>query len=253
MNHQNIPRSLKQVKRAYVPKLDALFYFDYDGMELRILGYYLATVLKDYSVVDEFTAGSDIHRTTASRIYHKPLEDVSDDERQRGKTLGFALLYGGGVPTLLRQGVVATYSEGKSSLKRTIQHCPGVQNTCRKIMESYESKRYIRLIDGSTDFTQKVEHKALNTLIQGTGAAIMRQAFIKIYNHYGRADFKSHIINVVHDEFQMDVSRGEIYSVVENTPKLMQNERINQIIPLEVSIEYSLTNWAEKKPWEGTL
>lgn len=252
MNHQNIPRSLKQVKRAYVPKLDALFYFDYDGMELRILGYYLATVLKDYSVVDEFTAGSDIHRTTASRIYNKPLEDVSDDERQRGKTLGFALLYGGGVPTLLRQGIVETYPEGKKLIEAYHSARPGVRILSERLWQSYESKRYIRLIDGSRLHPES-EHKALNTLIQGTGAVIMRQAFVRIYNHYNRASFKSHIINAVHDEFQMDVARGEIYTIVENTPKLMQNERINKIIPLEVSIEYSLTNWADKQPWTGTL
>lgn len=252
MNVQNIPRSLKDVKRGFIPKLDTMLYFDYVAMELRILGYYLATALKDYSLVDEINAGDDIHRITASRIYSKPLEEVTDDERQKGKTLGFALLYGGGVPTLLRQGVVETYPDGKRLIAAYHSARPGVKLLSEKLWSSYSSKGHIRLIDGHRLHPES-EHKALNTLIQGTGAVIKRRAFVACYKYLANASFKSHLVNEVHDELQFDVARGELYTLVENIPTLMGFEKMDAIIPLAVDIEYTTTNWSEKRPWTGSL
>lgn len=221
-------------------------------MEMRILAYYLASALKDYSLVDEINDGDDIHKITASRIYNKPLEDVTDDERQKGKTLGFALLYGGGVPTLLRQGVVSTYPEGKTLIGAYHSARPGVRLLSEKLWSSYQSKSYIRLIDGHRLHPES-EHKCLNTLIQGTGAVIKRRAFVACYKYLVNASFKSHLINEVHDELQFDTARGELYTLVENIPRLMGNEKMERIIPLSVDIEYTTSNWAEKRLWRGEL
>lgn len=252
MNWQTAPRDLKDVKRAVVPKLDALLYLDYSNMELRILGYYLAVALKDYSIVDEMADNTDLHRTTAARIYGKDPEEVSDVERQAAKVLLFSLCYGGGVPTLQRQGIVDNYMAGRELVAQFHESRPGIKLLTNKLIEANQSKGYIRLIDGSR-LHPREDHKTLNTLIQGTGAVVMRHALVKIYKHLSRAGFKSHLILPVHDEFQLDCARGEIYSVVEVVPRLMGYDKIDATIPLEVSIEWSTTNWAEKKPWEGTI
>lgn len=252
MNIQNIPRADKTVKTAFRPKLDALLFMDYSNVELRILGYYLAVALKDYSLVDEFADGADIHRITAGRIYGKNPEDVSDDERQAGKVLMFSLCYGGGVPTLQRQGVVGSYLEGKKLVASFHESRPGIKKLADKLVESNQSKGYIRLIDGSRLHPQD-DHKTLNALIQGTGAVIMRHGFVKIYKHLSRAGFRSHLVNVVHDEFQIDTARSELYSVIEIVPKLMTFQKIHDIVPLETSIEISYTNWAAKKEWTGEV
>lgn len=252
MNWQNIPRSQKDVKKAVIPKLDALLYLDYSNMELRILGYYLAVALKDYSIVDEFADGADIHKITASRIYGKPPEEVTEDERQAGKVLIFSLCYGGGVPTLLRQGVVNTYPEGKKLVASFHESRPGIKRLSDKLIESNASKGYIRLVDGSRLHPTE-DHKTLNALIQGSGAVIMRRAFVNIYQHLSRTAFKSHLILPVHDEFQVDTARGEIYSVVESVPRLMGSEKVDHVIPLDTSIEITYTNWAEKLPWTGEI
>lgn len=252
MNVQNIPRSRLDIKRAFVPKLDCLVYFDYAAMEVRILAYYLAVALKDYSLVDEINDGSDIHRVTAARMFNTSPEDVTDDERQKAKSNTFGMIYGGGIPMLQRQGVVTTYLEGKKLIEQFRQARPGIFLLRDKLWESYEDKGFIRLIDGHRLHPES-EHKSLNTLVQGTGAVIKRHAFVKCYNHLSRAGFKSHLVNEVHDDLQFDVSRGEIYNVIETIPGLMGNNKMSEIVPLAVDIEWSTTDWASKVPWEGEI
>lgn len=248
----NLPRSLKDVKRGFVPKLDAFLFFDLSNIELRILGYYLAIAIRDFSIVDEFVDGADMHRITASRIYGKPPEDVTDEERQRGKVLGFALLYGGGCPTLMRQGVVETYMEGKKLIAAYHEARPGIKILSDKLIQSYQDKGYIQTPWGSRLHPES-EHKALNVLVQGCAADLMREGFRNIYKHLTRAGFKSHLCNVVHDEYIIDSARGEIYTLVKAIPPLLQYSKIHDIIPIETSIEWSTSNWAEKRPWEGEI
>lgn len=81
----------------------------------------------------------------------------------------------------------------------------------------------------------------------------MRRAFVEIYKYLSRAGFKSHLILPVHDEFQIDTARAELYTVVEAVPKLMGNEKVDSIIPLETSIEITYTNWSEKHEWKGEV
>lgn len=252
MNWQTIPRDKKLVKQAVIPKLDAILYMDYSNMELRILAYYLAVALRDFSLVDEFADGADIHRITASRIYGKLPEDITDIERQAGKTLIFSLCYGGGVPTLQRQGVVSSYLEGKKLVSAFHESRPGIKKLTEKLIESNQSKGYIRLVDGSRLHPQE-EHKMLNALVQGSGAVIMRRAYVRIYQYLSRAGFKSHLILPVHDEFQIDTARSEMYTVVEAVPKLMGHDKVDSIIPLKTSIEWTTTNWSEKKEWTGSV
>lgn len=252
MNWQTIPRDKKLVKQAVIPKLDALLYFDYSNMELRILAYYLAVALKDYSLVDEFNDGADIHRITAGRIYGKDPQDITDIERQAGKVLIFSLCYGGGVPTLMRQGVVEDYMSGKKLVQQFHESRPGIKKLSDKLIASNADKGYVRLVDGSRLHPSE-EHKMLNVLIQGSGAVIMRRAFVDIYKYLSRAGFKSHLILPVHDEFQVDVKRSELYTIVEAVPKLMGYPRVDRVIPLETSIEWSTSNWAEKRAWEGEI
>lgn len=223
-------------------------------MEWRILAHYLVIGLKDYSLVDELLAGTDIHATTASRMLGKPLEEVTDDERQRGKTNNFGLMYGGGMPFLMRNGAVeeGDWAGARKMLEQYRQARPGLFLLREKIWNSYQDKGYVRLIDGARVHPES-EHKTLNTLIQGSGARIKRRAFVACYKYLANASFKSHLINEVHDELQFDVSRGEIYTLVENIPRLMGNSKMGETIPLQVSIEYSLKSWADKQPWTGEI
>lgn len=235
-----------------IPKLDAILYLDYANIELRILGYYLAVALNDFSIVDEVANGDDLHTITASRIYGKDPADITDKERQAGKVLMFSLCYGGGVPTIMRQGIVDSYLEGKKLVASFHESRPGIKRLSDKLIKSNENKGYIRLIDGSRLHPQE-DHKMLNSLIQGTGAVIMRRKLIEIYQYLTRAQFKSHLILPVHDEYQVDVQRSELYTVVEALPKIMIYDKIHQVIPIDTSIEITYSNWANKREWNGEV
>ena len=91
MNVQNIPRSQKDVKRAFVPKFDAFLFFDYKAIEVRLLAYYLARGISDNSLATEINNGSDPHLVTAQGLYNQ--EKVDDEQRQVGKTLNFSIIY----------------------------------------------------------------------------------------------------------------------------------------------------------------
>lgn len=248
MNLQNIPRSLKEVKQGFIPKLDNFLFFDYSNIELRILGYYLATTLGDYSVADEFINGDDLHLNTAIGIFSKPGEYITEDERQRAKVLNFSIVYGGGIPTIIRQGVADNYQEANRI--RTAFHAtrPGISLLSKKVIERIDDVGYIQTPWGSRLHPMD-DHKALNVLIQGCAADLMRHGIREVSKYLRDTDSKSHIVNVVHDEIMLDCVRGENFRLVENIPKLMSYKTIDDIIPIKTSCEISTTNWAEKESW----
>jgi len=113
MNVQNIPRSQKDVKRAFEPKLDAFLFFDYKAIEVRLLAYYLSRGINDNSLANEINNGADPHLVTAQGLYAS--ERITDDQRQVGKTLNFSIIYGGGTPTIMRQLGLALPARNKNN------------------------------------------------------------------------------------------------------------------------------------------
>src|SRR3954470_18626581 len=104
MNVQNIPRDDKTIKTAIIPKLDALFFADYPNIELKLLAWYLNNI-GDSDMAEVFRTGADLHKRTAAGVYKVPVDEVTDAQRQIGKRLNFSIVYGGGVKTLVKQGV----------------------------------------------------------------------------------------------------------------------------------------------------
>lgn len=248
MNLQNIPRSLKEVKAGFIPKLDNFLFFDYSNIELRILGYYLATTLGDYSVADEFTNGEDLHRNTAIGIFNVPPNEITEEQRQRAKVLNFSIVYGGGIPTLIRQGIAKDYAEAKRIKSAFHATRPGISLLVKAIIKRYDEVGYIQTPWGSRLHPMD-DHKALNVLIQGCAADLMRHGIREVSLYLRSNGLTSHIVNVVHDEIMLDVKRGELFRLCANVPDLMKYEKINDIIPIECSTEIAYDNWANKEAY----
>lgn len=242
MNVQNIPRTQKDVKRGFIPKLDAFFFFDYKAIEVRLLAYYLAIGIKDYSLVNEITEGLDPHYETAKGLYGR--EDISDEERQVGKTLNFSIIYGGGTKTIIRQ-LGVDYKEARRLLDAYHDTRPGINRLRDSIAAALDQRGY--LINASGRHLHVEEpHKALNALIQGSAADVMRQACINVSRFFDDHACASHIVNIIHDELMIDAVQDEYDLVTHTVPKLMVPTEINKIIPIEVDCEFSTTNWADK-------
>lgn len=220
-------------------------FFDYSNIELRILAYYLATTLDDWSMADEFRDGEDLHTNTAANIFNVPAEEVTEEQRQRAKVLNFSIVYGGGIPTLIRQGVASDYKEAKRIKDAFHKARPGIQILVSRILDRLDEVGYIQSPWGSRLHPME-DHKALNALIQMGAADLMRHGIREVSRYCREEKLKSHIVNVVHDEIMMDCVANEVKLLGDNIPKLMSFDPINDVVPIRTSIEYSNTTWADK-------
>lgn len=246
MNVQNIPRSQKDVKRAFVPKLDAFLFFDYKAIEVRLLAYYLARAIGDTTLANEINRGADPHRITAQGLYGQ--DDVTDEQRQVGKTLNFSIIYGGGTPTIMRQ-LGVQYKEARRLLNAYHETRPGIKLLNQSIAETLEARGYIQSLYGRRLHVLEA-HKALNALIQGSAADLMRDSVVRV-DQFLHTNFHSHIVNIVHDEIIIDADKDEIEHLVTHIPYLMGNKNVQQFVSIETDCEISHTNWADKEPYHA--
>ncbi len=247
MNFQNIPRQDKVIKRAFVPKLDALFFFDYKQIEMLLLAYYM-NVLGDSSMVDAIKSGKDLHTESAMGALGLTREP-DDAERQIGKTLNFSLVYGGGQPTIMRQLDVSWPEAGKL-LRGFHRRWPGIKLLTGALHRQYEKNGYIKTLWGR-HLRPESQHKELNALVQGCAADLMRAALVKVNRHAREQAWDSHLVSTIHDELIMDVEVDDYYSVAKEVPICMDHPPVSAVVPIRVDIEWSTTNWAEKEPFLG--
>lgn len=268
INVQNIPRKLKVVKQAIVPKLDALLFFDYAQIEYRLLAYYVATACGIEELVEVFKAGKDFHTETARRILGLPDDaDITDDQRQPGKHTNFAAIYGGGVPAVMRQSklprqearkIYEAFHEQHPYIGRSVwingrRYDPESWTLNGRIKAILDERKYITTLWGR-HLHPESEHKAINALIQGCAADLLRASLVSVHDTLKENGVQSHIINNVHDEIQVDAKMDELDVVIPAVKEAMCGWPIvTEVLPIETDVEISLTNWAEKKPLEEVL
>ena len=236
------------MKRAFKPKLDAFLFFDYKAIEVRLLAYYLAAAIGDHSLATEINNGSDPHTITAQGLYDKPV--VTEEERQVGKTLNFSIIYGGGTKTIMMQ-LGVPFKEARRLLYAYHQTRPGIKVLNEQIAETLNSKGYISNLYGRRLHVD-TEHKALNALIQGSAADLMRDSVVKVDKFLAK-NMASHIVNIVHDEIVIDADKSEVNHIVTHSPLLMGNKTVSKYVTIDTDCEISYTNWAEKEEYNGDL
>lgn len=233
---------------------------DYSQIEYRLLAYYLAAVLDDHTMAENFKRGIDPHSATARLMLGLPADaELTDAQRQVGKVGNFSIMYAGGVPTIMRQ-LGCDEDRAKELLRALRSSMPGIKALNDEIRETYRKRGHIKSIAGrhlSVDpavAEARGQHRAeaalLNYLIQGSAAELMRDALIKVHKYLHDSRCSSHMVNVVHDEIQFDVLSAELPLLVEHVPDLMGNELVEQYVPIEVDMEISETSWADKHPLE---
>lgn len=257
MNFQNIPRQNKTIKKAFLPKEDLLAFFDYSQIEYRLLAYYMAAQLGDYSMAEVFKQGTDVHSATARLMLGKSEdEDLSDADRQVGKVGNFSIIYMGGVPTLMRQ-LKCDEDEAKRLLKKLKETMPGARKLMDAILEVYHDRGYIESIAGrplthdpkveAKKGRKRAESALLNYLIQGSAAELLRDALIKTHHGLEELGMESHIVNNVHDEVTIDAVEPELATLAELVPQWMDNAQVAEYVPVVVDMEVSRESWADKK------
>ena len=222
-NLQNIPVRTddgKEIRRAFIPADGNLFFSaDYSQIELRLV----ADLSHDKTMIDAFANGHDIHAITASRIYHKPLEQVTSDERRKAKTANFGILYG--ISAFgLAQRLNIPRDEAKMLIDGYYTTFPQVRDYIDRSIAQAREKGYVTTLYGRRRMLPDInsrnavvrgfsERNAINAPIQGTAADVIKLAMVRIYNRFHEEGIKSKMILQVHDELNFDVIPSELDQV----------------------------------------
>jgi DNA polymerase-1 len=211
-------------------------------------------------MAEGFRLGDDLHTVSAAGVLGLNINAVTEEQRQIGKTFNFSIVYGGGMPTLMRQlGVTAP--EALSLLRNYHGTWPGLGwATKRKpanpgtllhaIAGRIEDRGYVTTLYGR-HLHPKAMHAALNNLCQGCAADLAKWAMIRVHQGLKAGGFRSHIVNFVHDELMLDCARDEVPALAVLLPEWMTDPRIEAVVPIKPSCEISWTTWAEKEKYVG--
>ncbi|MDP1832673.1 MAG: DNA polymerase I [Geothrix sp.] len=219
-NLQNIPIRTEEgraIRGAFVPEpgwvlLDA----DYSQIELRVV----AALAQDPVLLAAFAAGEDIHRRTASEVMGVPMDEVSADDRGRAKAVNFGLLYGQGA-FALAANLGITQKEAKAFIERYFQRMPRVAAWIEGAKEKALAEGLVRthwgrirripeLESPNKQFQAQGLREAVNTIVQGTAADLMRRAMVRLHRSLKASGLQARLLLQVHDELLMEAPPGEV-------------------------------------------
>ncbi len=218
-NLQNIPIKIElghKVRKVFIPEEGYVFVdADYSQIELRVLAH----LSQDENLINAFNDGDDIHKITASKVFKKPIEDITSFERSAAKAINFGLIYGKQAFSLA-QDLGITKAKAEEYINDYFDKYPSIKIFLDRIIKDtketgytktlFDRIRYVPEIN-STNFIQRGagERIAMNTPIQGTAADIIKIAMVKVYNRIKREGLKSRLILQVHDELLIETYKEE--------------------------------------------
>ena len=252
-NLQNIPirdEDGKEVRKAFVPDDGCLFLsVDYSQIELRIMAH----LSGDRNMIDDFCSGHDIHAATAAKVYKKPIEEVTKDERRKAKVANFGIIYGISVFGLAERmnvdrreakELIENYFATYSGVKQYIEKCKQEAKTNGYVETMFHRKRYLPDINSHNAVVRGyAERNAVNAPIQGSAADIIKVAMVNIYRRMKRENMRSTMILQVHDELNFNILPEEKDAMQRLVVEEMQNA-FSMKVPLIADYGWG-KNWLE--------
>jgi DNA polymerase-1 len=222
-NLQNIPIRTEEgraIREAFVPEpgwvlLDA----DYSQIELRVV----AALAEDPVLLGAFEAGEDIHRRTASEVFRVPMDQVTSEQRSASKAVNFGLLYGQGA-FALAVNIGVSQKEAKAFIERYFERMPKVADwiegtKARAIAEGLvrthwgRIRRIPELQSSDKRFQAGGLREAVNTVVQGTAADLMRRAMVRLHRSLQASGLQARLLLQVHDELLLEAPPREVEAV----------------------------------------
>lgn len=254
-NLQNIPIRMelgRQIRKVFVPERSYIFMdADYSQIELRVLAH----MSGDDALIQAYKEDMDIHRSTASQVFHVAPEDVTPQLRRNAKAVNFGIVYG--ISSFgLSQDLSITRKEAENYIQQYFKTYPKVKSFLDNAVSSAREKGYSVTMFGrrrpipelkSSNFTQRSfgERIAMNAPIQGTAADIIKIAMINVSRALKAGQMKSRLILQVHDELLIETSIDEVDRVRDILEREMQGAAA-LAVPLEIDI-HTGNNWYEAK------
>ena len=254
-NLQNIPMRMelgRRIRKVFVPMEGYVFVdADYSQIELRILAH----MSGDEQLIEAYKMDEDIHRITASKVFHTPFEEVTDLQRRNAKAVNFGIVYG--ISSFgLSQDLSITRKEAADYIEQYFKTYPGVKQFLDDMVASARKEGYVATMYGrrrpipelaSSNFMQRSfgERVAMNSPIQGTAADIMKIAMIRVWERLHQEGLRSRLILQVHDELLIETLQEEEAQV-----RVILAEEMQQAADLAVTLEVDMnvgSDWYESK------
>jgi len=252
-NVQNIPIRSEEgirIREAFIPaEGKVLLSADYSQVELRILAH----LSKDQGLLDAFERGDDIHRRTAAEVAGIDLADVSDDQRAHAKAVNFGIIYGLSAFGLANQLGIAS-AEAQETIDAYFARYQGVRTFIDETIEQARERGYVQTLLGRRRYfadlasrnrtlRQAAERMAVNTVIQGTAADLIKKAMVDLAPAIEAADFGAEMILQVHDELVFEVPPAAADALT-----ALVVDRMEGVWPLRVCLRVDVgvgANWRE--------
>ena len=252
-NLQNIPIRTemgRHFRSVFIPKEGCVFLdADYSQIELRIL----AALSKDERLIEAYRMDRDIHKVTASQVFHVPLDEVTDELRRNAKAVNFGIVYG--ISAFgLSEGLSIGRADAKEYIERYFTTYPKVKEYLDSEIAFARENGYVKTVFGRRRLVPEIhasnfmrrsfsERVAMNSPIQGTAADMMKIAMNSVYEELKRKELKSRIVLQVHDELLLEVPKEELEEVREILVSSMENA-LTLPVPFLVEAKTG-NNWEE--------
>lgn len=254
-NLQNIPIRMelgKMIRKVFHPKDGFVFVdADYSQIELRVLSH----MSEDENLIQAFRQGQDIHRSTASLVFHTPFDEVTELQRRNAKAVNFGIVYGISAFGLSRDLGISKKEAGKyiddyflayPRMKSFLDGLVAEGKEAGAVKTMYGRIRPIPELS-SSNFMQRQfgERIAMNSPIQGTAADIIKIAMVHVHDRLQKEGLQSRLLLQVHDELLIEAKQEE----VEQVEQILQEEMEHAAtlaVPLTIDMHTGYT-WYDAK------
>jgi DNA polymerase-1 len=252
-NVQNIPIRTPEgvrIREAFVPAEGCvLLSADYSQVELRLLAHFS----HDEGLREAFRRGHDIHRQTAAEVWQVAPEDVSAEQRARAKAVNFGIIYGLSSFGLANQLRIAS-AEAQETITTYFARYPGVRAFIDDTIAAAKRDGAVRTLLGrrralpdlhsrNRTLRQAAERMAVNTVVQGTAADLIKRAMLAVSAALRESGSRARMILQVHDELVLEAPAREADAVAARTREVMEGV-FSLEVPLQVDVGVG-RNWRE--------
>lgn len=254
-NLQNIPVRMelgRLIRKVFLPADGCVFIdADYSQIELRVLAH----MSGDEKLIAAYRQAEDIHRITASEVFHVPFDEVTPLQRRNAKAVNFGIVYG--ISSFgLSQDLSISRKEAQQYIEKYFETYPGIKGFLDGCVEQAKEQGYSVTMFGrrrpvpelkSSNFMQRSfgERVAMNAPIQGTAADIIKIAMIRVNERLKREQLRARLLLQVHDELLIEAPLEEVDQV-----QRILEEEMRHAADLKVKLEIDMhtgNSWYEAK------
>nr|WP_267917582.1 DNA polymerase I [Borreliella afzelii] len=252
-NLQNIPikdEKGRKIRKAFKPENGNIFISaDYSQIELAILAH----LSQDEALIKAFENNKDIHTETASKLFKIEEKEITPDLRRIAKSINFGIIYRMsdfrlakelGITKEEAKGFINSYFDSYPKIKEFITNQINFVRNTGYSETILKRRRYIKEINSNNYLERSAaERIAINSIIQGSAADIMKIAMVRVFNEFKSKKMESKILLQVHDEMLIESPLKE-KNEVEKILKIMMETAYTLNLPLRANIETG-KSWGE--------